>query len=370
MKQIKESNLNRILSHTKDKDIAVITAFRTDPELGLSKTRNRERNKKLESKLIGAGYSGFTKVVGYWNETPEDKNSVPSAEESYFVLNLGNRTYEDFVKDMIDFAKDVEGGTLDQQGIIVWNHEEQKAYLYDKRGNIESEFNNFTIDNITQIAWTQIKGHNFSFVEEAYENFSDTFNKGGNFMTAMGYDSFRNKLRKQAENINIQLNNSLSFKITDLSIQNKGTYSASRYKYHNMFKKSEGIAYEPDKTNKGGLITFSTEVNAYNFSDSKFKNWMKKKIATIDNRINTNKRIDEIGKRHDLVGWTVGHFLNGRYTSNNGLVFDEKSLSLEIIDVDLDTLIAVAEELCIMFLQESVLLKDYTSGRVMFIDAE
>ena len=44
--QIEESSLNRILSHLKDKDVAMITAFRTNPDLQLSKTNNRKRNKK------------------------------------------------------------------------------------------------------------------------------------------------------------------------------------------------------------------------------------------------------------------------------------------------------------------------------------
>ena len=62
-----------------------ITAFRTDPDVGFSKTHNRERNKKLESKLNAMGYKGFIKLVGYWDETPNDAESIPIAEESYVV---------------------------------------------------------------------------------------------------------------------------------------------------------------------------------------------------------------------------------------------------------------------------------------------
>ena len=194
--QIKESSLNRILSHLKDKDIAMITAFRTDPELGLSKTANRERNKKLESKLKSLGYRGFTKVVGYWNETPEDKESEAVAEESYIVLNTGS-SFKDFVADMVILTKDVDDPELDQQALVIWSHEDKKAYLISNTGEVLTSFNNFDLDTISQ-GWTQIKGHKLTFVEEALDlDFSDRFNNKGNFMIAMGYESNKKKLRKQ-----------------------------------------------------------------------------------------------------------------------------------------------------------------------------
>lgn len=193
MKQIKESNLNRILSHMKDKDIAMITAFRTDPELNLSKTRNRKRNSLLESKLNDLGYHGYTKIIGYWNEIPQNDDSEAVAEESYVILNTGS-SFEDFVVDMVLLSKDVENSGLDQQAITVWDHENQKAYLIDGQGNITKTFNDFRIDLKSQ-GWSQIKGHKLTFVEESFDTFSDEFNKDGNFMTAMAYGSSKNKLR-------------------------------------------------------------------------------------------------------------------------------------------------------------------------------
>lgn len=198
MEQIKESNLNRILSHMSDKDIAMITAFRTDPELGLTKRQNQKRNKKLEDKLNKMGYRGYTKVVGYWNETPEDKNSKAVAEESYVVLNVGS-SFSDFVEDMVLLCLDVDDNDFDQQAVMVWSHEEQKAYLYDNTGELISTFNDFSIDTMSK-GWTNIKGHNITFVEEAITDipfgFSENFNEGGNWLTAMGYDSERQKHRR------------------------------------------------------------------------------------------------------------------------------------------------------------------------------
>lgn len=198
-KQIKESNLNRILSHMEDKDIATITAFRTDPELGISNKENRKRNKKLESELNKLGYRGFTKIVGYWDERPDDKDSAPIAEESYVVLNTGNKSYEEFVVDMIYLCYDLDGKEkLDQQSVMIWNHEDKKAHLYDKNGNIVGTFNSFNIDTIAQ-GWSQVKGHTIAFVEESTDirfGFTDKHNKDGNWMTAMFYDSARRKIRE------------------------------------------------------------------------------------------------------------------------------------------------------------------------------
>lgn len=194
--QIEESNLNRILSHLKDKDVAMITTFRTNPDLQLSKTNNRKRNKKLEDKLKSLGYQGFTKVVGHWNETPKDDISKAIAEESYIVLNTGS-SFKDFVVDMILLSKDVDNNPdFDQQAIVVWSHVDQKAYLISSTGDILTTFNNFSLDSISQ-EWTQIKGHKLTFIEEDINSdyFSDTFNKGGNFMTAMMYSSNRRKHR-------------------------------------------------------------------------------------------------------------------------------------------------------------------------------
>lgn len=199
MIKIEESNLNRILQHMENMDIATITAFRTDSDLGFSKTKNRERNKKLESELKALGYSGFTKILGYWNERPNDPDSVAIAEESYVVLNTAS-SYEDFVLDMIYLCKDVDDSIFDQQAVMIWNHKTKLATLYDNKGNELETFNDFKIDNISQ-AWSQIGNHKLTFtnisrIEEFVDvEFSDVYNKGGNWMTAMGHAGRRSKIR-------------------------------------------------------------------------------------------------------------------------------------------------------------------------------
>ena len=142
------------------------------------------------------GYNGFTKIIGYWDETPEDENSKPIAEESYVVLNVGNQSFEDFVTDMVMLCKDVDDEGNDQQAVMVWSHEDKLAYVFNNKGDITNTFNDFKIDNISQV-WSQIGNHKLTFVEESVnESFSDTFNENGNWITAMGIENNRHKYRK------------------------------------------------------------------------------------------------------------------------------------------------------------------------------
>jgi hypothetical protein len=158
-----------------------------------------------------------------------------------------------------------------------------------------------------------------------------------------------------------------------------GAYRASRYlakaitsegkeKIYSSFPLNEGIEFEPSENEKGGIIVFSTDVNAEKQSENKLVNWIKQKMMTIKNRLNATKKIDKIAAANDLVGWTIGHYLDGRYTAKNGKQYGENSLSVEIIGVNFETLIKIAMELCESFTQESVLVKDFSSGRVLFVN--
>ncbi len=130
----------------------------------------------------------------------------------------------------------------------------------------------------------------------------------------------------------------------------------------------EGIQFEPEADQRGGIIAFSTDVNAIQLSPNKIVNWIKQEIATLENRLTTTKKVDRISVDHDLIRWTIGHYLDGRYTAKNGKQYGENSLSLEVVGVDFEKLVRIGEDLCKSFHQESVLVKDYSSGRVLFVD--
>lgn len=132
----------------------------------------------------------------------------------------------------------------------------------------------------------------------------------------------------------------------------------------------EDIQYEPLSEEKGGIIVFSEESNTVQLSSDKLINCVKQKISKLNNRFHSKRTIDEIANVNKLIGWTAGNYLSGRYKAKNGICYGEKSLSIEITGVYSNTLIKIAEQLCAAFKQESVLLKDYSNNRILFVDTE
>ncbi len=130
----------------------------------------------------------------------------------------------------------------------------------------------------------------------------------------------------------------------------------------------DGIDYEFEKAEKGGIIVFSTDVNAVMLSKNKLVNWLKQKASTLSNRFFATNKIDRIAQAHELVAWTIGHYLDGRYTAKDGRSFGENSLSVEMIGIETSQLISIAEEMCAEFQQESVLVKDYSSDRILLVN--
>ena len=96
-------------------------------------------------------------------------------------------------------------------------------------------------------------------------------------------------------------------------------------------------------------------------------------IAEVDSRnklggiIVLPANINDIPKCNDIFAWTVGKYLHGRYKAKDGTVFDENSISVELLNVSVDTIISFAEELCKEFSQEIVLVKLYEEDRILFV---
>lgn len=96
-------------------------------------------------------------------------------------------------------------------------------------------------------------------------------------------------------------------------------------------------------------------------------------LAEVDSRnrlggiIVLSANINDISKCNDIFAWTVGKYLHGRYKAKDGTVFDENSISVELLNVSIDTIISFAEELCKEFSQETVLVKLYGEDRILFV---
>ena len=77
--------------------------------------------------------------------------------------------------------------------------------------------------------------------------------------------------------------------------------------------------------------------------------------------------INDIQKCNDIFAWTVGKYLHGKYKTKDGTIFDENSISVELLNVSIDTIISFAEELCKEFSQDIVLVKLYEEDRILFV---
>ena len=142
-------------------------------------------------------------------------------------------------------------------------------------------------------------------------------------------------------------------------------------KGHNLGSLIEAIDWEVDDRSKGGIIVFSTDVNAVKQSENKIINWVKQKVKTLENRLFYNKKLDKIANdKEEVYAWTIGKYLHGRYKAKDGAVFDENSLSIELLNVSTETLISFAEEVCRQFNQETVLVKDYANDKIMFVNGD
>lgn len=160
-------------------------------------------------------------------------------------------------------------------------------------------------------------------------------------------------------------------------------YSSTRYLYRSILRESgthyntecnislvEGVDFSFADTNQGGTIVFSTDVNVDKLSENKIVNWMKQKIATINNRLFYTRKVDDVAQEHNLVGWTIGKGLSGRYTAKNGKAFGENSISVDIVGISHDELLDIATELCRLFQQETVLVKDYSTQQVYLVNKD
>lgn len=119
---------------------------------------------------------------------------------------------------------------------------------------------------------------------------------------------------------------------------------------------------------KGGVIIFSVNVNAVELSKNKLIRGIKNKIETIKNILFKSSKINKVIKQNpEIYGVTIGNFVKGRYKAKDGSLYDESSLSVEIIGITSDVLNKVAEELAKEFKQETVLVKNYETNKIYLV---
>lgn len=118
--------------------------------------------------------------------------------------------------------------------------------------------------------------------------------------------------------------------------------------------------------NRGGIIVFSTDVNALSLDDNKVLNKIRQILTSYkkDSMIKSNDNGGE-----SIGAYSVGNFFKGKYVGNNGKVFSDESLSIEMNGLSRESLLKMAEMIAQEFLQETVLVKDLSKNKIYLADS-
>ncbi len=116
-----ESSINRLLSHFKNYDAAILTAYRSS----LTKEENKERNRQLYKALLSLDCS-ITQVEGRYTEEETGRNAK---ENSFVVVNMKNKP--EFKKTIVKLGKHFEQDSV----LFIRKGSPATAYLYGTRKN-------------------------------------------------------------------------------------------------------------------------------------------------------------------------------------------------------------------------------------------
>ena len=191
-------------------------------------------------------------------------------------------------------------------------------------------------------------------LNESGHKFKTTLVKGGG-------NSFCEALRNTNNNFDIGIDKVL-FTVGEDVVNEDEQDDELRKSIDDHRSKAEEVGY-------GGAIVFSTDVNSVELSKWGFKNWLIQKWKTFTNRFKSMNILDKLRRKNDIYAWTVGKGFHGVYTGKNGKTFDENSLVLDIIGQKFTEVVKVAKEICEEFDQECVMVKDYETNQIYFIDA-
>lgn len=181
VKYIKASSFNRLMTHMKKTECMFISAFRSS----YSRKENVRRNKQLVSDLNHWDLS-FIKVIGGYTENKGSADEIDVNEYSYCVIN-NKYTTDDFVDIAVTLCKKYEQDavlvtfpvadkprtTRSKQNIIRID-----GKYFDKSGNVDMEFDNITVQNVTEY-FTRVGNRKFTLYSEGEENITESIDVYG-----------------------------------------------------------------------------------------------------------------------------------------------------------------------------------------------
>ena len=152
----------------------------------------------------------------------------------------------------------------------------------------------------------------------------------------------------------------------------RGGYLAECRRNAESFTLDDGVHGEQYRflDYRGGVIVLPTAINAVEMSRNAVMDKVKQVVVTYGNRLRKGRVVreplDGEGTEHS-VAYSVGRSFNGKYVGDNGEMYDEKSLSVEVNGFSGRSLLKFAEMLADVFMQETVLVKDLNTGKIYHV---
>lgn len=139
--------------------------------------------------------------------------------------------------------------------------------------------------------------------------------------------------------------------------------------FYNNGKIESAEGEENTELNKSGVIILPVPRNSIEMNKDQLSKYLIKNLNTIENYLFKEKNIETILQKDDVfVGYSIGNIFNGRYHSRNGQLYSNDSIAIELINLDFDEIVSVADNLKKEMNLESILVKDNSSFKMIYID--
>lgn len=174
-KYVKASSFSRLMTHMEEAECMFITAFRSSYSL----TENAERDNQLINDINHWDLS-YIKIVGGYTENEGSGDEIDVNDYFYCAIN-DKYTPERFTEIAVMLCKKYEQDailvtfpvadkprtTRSKQNII-----RVDGKYYDKNGKVDKEFDNITVQNVTEY-FTKVGNKKFALYGEGKENITE-----------------------------------------------------------------------------------------------------------------------------------------------------------------------------------------------------
>jgi hypothetical protein len=120
---------------------------------------------------------------------------------------------------------------------------------------------------------------------------------------------------------------------------------------------------------KSVIIAFPVDFQCLEMTNIELIDFFKEKINTIRNIVSNTKTINKVIEQNsEVYGLSIGSFVNGRYKSNGGQLFNVSSIGVEITGLIPDVSNRCVEEISTELKQEIVLIKKSQDNRIYLLN--